>query len=911
MASANLPPGKQAPIVGATTSSHRERAVRQHPIIAAALVALVVTAAMPARAADAIPRGQLPDDVRPERYRLELTVDPRQARFSGRAEIEVTVPRALRSFWLHGLGLDVESVTVDTGQTTLAGKYTEVEPTNGVARVDLPAELPAGRATLRFRYTAPFDEGGQGLYRVQAGGDWYAFTQFEAIDARRAFPGFDEPRFKTPFELSVTAHGADRVITNAPLAHTSPAPDGRVTHVFQPTLPLPTYLVALAVGPLDVVDAQVPANAVRSTPLPMRGVATKGKGPELAYALKYTPAIVERLEAYFGIPYPYPKLDLIASPQMAGAMENAGAIIFNDTLLLLDDGSSPSQQRSFYEVMAHELAHHWFGDLVTPAWWDDIWLNESFAEWMGVKIADELRPDLGSRAGMVDAATYAMGVDSKRAGRPIRQPITDNAQISSTFDAITYQKGGSVLSMVESYLGAEPFRLGVQRHLHRHAHGVATSDEFFAALSEAADRPTVVAAFRSFVDQPGVPLVTFEREGGGRALDLSQDRYLPLGTSLQGGQLWNIPVCVSAHGDAAARSKSCVLLTQRSGTISVPAGTTAVMPNADGAGYYRFALDDGELDRLVARARQLPETEAIMLADSVAAAFRAGRLSFPKMLDATQQLAGHPSRLPTVALGWQLVDIKDRWTDAVTRAALADYLRQLYGPRLATLGLDVRRGAYAAEPAERRMLRRSLANLVVLHGRDPELRAKLAAAAVASLEDPAVLDREFRSMAWRVAVQDLGDPFARSLEAALLASNDSTFRQDAAGALGGAEDPQGSARALKLIENPGVRTVELLGLLYGQFESPATRDAAWTWLGEHFDRLLGSLPGFAKDATFGVVESFCDAKRRPEIERTLTAKSRAVGSGELEVQRALEGIDLCVAQRAALGPSVKAAMDAR
>jgi len=498
-------------------------------------VALLLTAATASRADEAIPRGQLPDDIRPERYRLQLEVDPRQERFSGTAQIEVTVAQPLRGFWLHGHQLDVHGVTVDTGATRLTGKYEEVEPVNGVARVELSGELPAGRATLRFEYTAPFAEGGQGLYRVQAGDEWYAFTQFEAIDARRAFPGFDEPRFKTPFEVSVVAHGGDRVIANAPLTRTTPVGVGRIVHEFQATLPLPTYLLALAVGPLDVVEATLPPNAVRSTRLPLRGVATKGKGPELAYALEHTPAIVERLETYFGIPYPYPKLDLIASPQMGGAMENAGAIIFNDTLLLLDAGSPPAQQRSFYEVMAHEVAHHWFGDFVTPAWWDDIWLNESFAQWMGVKIADQLRPDLGSRAGLVYSATYAMGVDSKRAGRPMHQAVTDNAQISSTFDSITYQKGGSVLSMVESYLGEQTFREGVRAHLRSHGHGIATSSEFFEAMSAAAKQPAVIAAFRSFVGQPGVPLVSVERSGDGLELELTQDRYLPLGSTFTGG----------------------------------------------------------------------------------------------------------------------------------------------------------------------------------------------------------------------------------------------------------------------------------------------------------------------------------------------------------------------------------------
>ena len=874
-------------------------------------VALLLTAATASRADEAIPRGQLPDDIRPERYRLQLEVDPRQERFSGTAQIEVTVAQPLRGFWLHGHQLDVHGVTVDTGATRLTGKYEEVEPVNGVARVELSGELPAGRATLRFEYTAPFAEGGQGLYRVQAGDEWYAFTQFEAIDARRAFPGFDEPRFKTPFEVSVVAHGGDRVIANAPLTRTTPVGVGRIVHEFQATLPLPTYLLALAVGPLDVVEATLPPNAVRSTRLPLRGVATKGKGPELAYALEHTPAIVERLETYFGIPYPYPKLDLIASPQMGGAMENAGAIIFNDTLLLLDAGSPPAQQRSFYEVMAHEVAHHWFGDFVTPAWWDDIWLNESFAQWMGVKIADQLRPDLGSRAGLVYSATYAMGVDSKRAGRPMHQAVTDNAQISSTFDSITYQKGGSVLSMVESYLGEQTFREGVRAHLRSHGHGIATSSEFFEAMSAAAKQPAVIAAFRSFVGQPGVPLVSVERSGDGLELELTQDRYLPLGSTFTGGQLWEIPLCVNAYAGPAAPTRTCTLLTQRTGTVPLAKGTTAVMPNADGAGYYRFALAGEDLDRLIALVPTLPEAEAIMLADSVAAAFRAGRLPFDQFLVAAQRLATHPSRLASISLGWELIDIKDRWADPATRGAIATHLRELYSPRLAELGLDVRRGVYADESAERRQMRRSLASLVVNHGRDPVLRAKLAEAARASLTDPAALDREFRALAWGIGVQELGEPFAQSLEALLLASTDSQLRQDAAASIGTAEDPGSSARALGLVGNPALRTMELFALLGGQFSSPVTRDAAWDWLAKNFDRVIDGMPGYAKDATFGVAEYFCDAKRRPEIERMLTAKAEEIGSGALEVQRTLEGIDLCVAQRKALGASVAAAMQAR
>jgi aminopeptidase N len=531
---------------------------------------------------------------------------------------------------------------------------------------------------------------------------------------------------------------------------------------------------------------------------------------------------------------------------------------------------------------------------------------------MGVKIAYELRPDLGSRADLVDSTTYAMNVDSKRAGRPIHQPVSDNAQIASTFDAITYVKGGSVLSMIESYLGEETFRQGVQLHLRRHTHGVATSAEFFEALSEAAKQPPLIAALRSFVEQPGVPLVSFERVGDrANELRMTQDRYLPLGTSLTGGELWQLPLCVHAYTGNATATKVCSLLTQRAGTLTVPAGATAVMPNAAGAGYYRFALGESDLGRLVAMAANLTETEAIMLADSVDAAFRAGRLPFEQFLEAERQLSHHQSHLASVALGMQLIDIKDRWANPATRAALSKHLRVLYSPRLAELGLDVRRGAYASEPTERRQLRRSLAWLVVVHGQDTVLRSQLTKAARASLDDPAALDPEFRSMAWRVGILELGDPFARSLESTLLASGDSLLRRDAASALGAAEDPKASARAWAQAQNPSIRTTELYGLLGGQFQSPVTRDAAWDWLTRNYDSVLNKLPGFAKGSSLGIAEVFCDAARRPEIERTLNEKSKEIGSGELEVQQALEGIDLCVAQRTALGPSVVAAMSTR
>ncbi len=872
-------------------------------------VAGLMLLASGAFAAQPVPTGRLPDDVQPQRYRLQLDIDPRQAKFSGTTDIDIDVKRPVRTIWLHGHGLDVRKVTVESGGQSLKARYKEAEPLHGVARIDLPRQLPAGRATLHFEYTAPFRDSPDGLYRTKSGDDWYAFTQFESIDARRAFPCFDEPRFKTPFEVTVTAPASDKVVTNGPDADATVIADGRMRHRFEPTLPLPTYLVAFAVGPLDIVGIEVPPNSVRSRELALRAVATRGREPQLAYAIKHTPEIIAALEQYFAIPYPYPKLDIIASPVHLGAMENAGAIIFDDTYVLLDEPARPSQERNFYEVVAHEIAHHWFGDLVTPAWWDDIWLNESFAEWMGVKIAAQLRPDLGSRAVESAGVVYAMDVDSKRAGRPIHEPVTDNSRIDSTFDAITYLKGGQVLAMVESYVGAEKFRSGIQDFLKRHEHGSATSDEFFAALAQASGQPAVIAAFRSFVDQPGVPLISIASGPGNDAeLVVSQDRYLPIGSTLTGGQRWQVPLCMHAYPNAGAPSKTCSLLTDRSGSYPVATGTVALMPNADGAGYYRFALPGPRFDALLDVAPRLPESESIMVADSAAAAFLAGRLEFPRLLDAAARLSTSPNSVAATLLGDELAMIKDRWADAATRDAMAARIRSIYGPRLAGLGLDPRRGAYAAESADRRDLRRLLATLVIDEGRDADLRRSLAETARASLDDPSAIDPEFRPLVWSVGVQDLGESFGQALEARMLASDDGLLRADAAWALGHAEDSQGSRRALALVLRPDVRPGEVSRILYPQFASPLTRDSTWTWFKSNTDRVLDKVASIFQARYIELLDSYCDSAHRNDIAQSLKAQVRKMGSGELEMQRTLEGIDLCIAQRAALGPSVEAAL---
>ena len=296
-----------------------------------------------------------------------------------------------------------------------------------------------------------------------------------------------------PFTLSITSPSENLVISNTPETSTdkSSGDDGRdwTTHKFAQTKPLPSYLIAFAVGPYEMNDfGTIPPNSVRKTPLELRAIAAKGQGKNLDFALKGTEPILTALEEYFGTPYPYEKLDLIAAPDYAfGAMENPGAIVYREFLLLMDENAPLSQRRAYDRVHSHELAHQWFGNLVTPVWWEDIWLNEAFATWMGNKAIDIAYPDANYDRVTLNASLGAMNIDTLSTTRSVREPLARSENVMDQFDGITYRKGGGVLSMFESYLGEEKFRDGVRLHMKRYADNVATGNDFFQSIADGSD----------------------------------------------------------------------------------------------------------------------------------------------------------------------------------------------------------------------------------------------------------------------------------------------------------------------------------------------------------------------------------------------------------------------------------------
>ncbi len=878
------------------------------------------------------PRGKLPDGVRPVHYVLELDVDPAQPRFRGKVQVEVAITAPTQVLWMHGRGLDVVALDalLPDGEVRPAA-WRQVTP-DGVAAVTTAAPLPAGRVTLRFTYEAPFDEQLAGLYRVRVadrsadgGGRHYAFTQFEAIDARRALPCFDEPRFKTPWAITLRVPGTMDAFSNSPESAILPMPDGRKEVRFQPSPPLPSYLVAWVVGEFDVVTWQpMAATSLRDRSVPLRGIAVKGQGARLQRALALTEPMITRLERYFDQPYPFDKLDLVAVPDFgAGAMENAGLITYRDSILLTDDDATEAQRRRMVVVHAHELSHQWLGDLVTPPWWDDIWLNESFATWMEARIAQDIDPQGHYDRRMLLDVQRAMEVDSLGTARPIRAPVLGPEEIAIAFDSVAYQKGGAVLVMFEGYLGADRMREGIQRYLRRHAGGTATSEDLIRALAEGNGGAELTQAVESFLTQPGVPMldVRMNCRAGKAELAVRQRRHEPIGFRLPAGvrgrsrgDRWSIPFCFRT--DAGAR---CELLDAGESRITLPSCPVWVMPNASARGYYRFRLDPRAQAALLENVDALDEREQLALADSVAAAFRAGDLGFDAVLALARRLASAPQHEVALSLFALWEGVHWRWLDADARIASAAQLRALYGPVLERL--DVRQ-------PEQRLFAARLMHVLAEVGVEPALRARLADEGLRYLGDDALgfdddaLPREYVSTALRVAVAERGDAALDAIQRKLTTVEDGQRREQLVAALAAAATPAMRARVQALIVAPSdaggpagapaargvLRRNEVDDLLWTLMDD-ATAPGHWPWLQAQVDAVVRSgSTGMAGYAPL-LGASLCDTKSLRQLRETFGDRVKGWEGGARTLAQAEASVQACTALRAEQQDSVLDALD--
>lgn len=840
----------------------------------------------------AFPEGRLDDAVKPSAYRLDFTVDPAKERFSGKVEIDAVLKAPSAALFIHGRDLAMRRAVATVAGKAYPGTWQQLDDT-GVARLSFAEPLPAGRIMLSFDYDAPFGGGPAGMFRVKVGDDWYSWTQFQSIDARAAFPGFDEPGLKQPFTVTVRTPPGLKAVSNAPELSVT-REGGLDVHRFAPTLPLPTYLVAVMTGPFATLDGAVPPTPQRAKPLPLRIVSTKENAGKLKFAFEGSEKIVALLEDYFGEGFPYPKLDQITSPIMPGAMENAGADLYQDSLIVMDEAATTRQKRSFGMVVSHELAHQWFGDLVTPAWWDDIWLNESFANWMGYRIGNAWRPDLNIGAGALAEGFAAMNTDALLAGRPIHQKIEKNAQVDAAFDSITYGKGGQVVAMIAAFLGDDKFKAGVRRYMAAHRNGNATSADFFAAMAEVAGDPRILPAMQSFTDQQGVPLLTFAGKDG--RYNVTQSRYARLGTTAPDTR-WGVPLCLRRGPE-----RSCMLLADQSAAVSV-GGAGPLVPNAGGTAYYRFELPRAEWNRLIATSDKLPGGEGLALADSLRASFMAGRADASQLAALARTMIHNPDSYASSAAFDGLQALYD-WglLDEPAKAAYRAFVDRTYRPILDQLGLDLRAGAYAGEPSERSQRRQQAVGALVDVAKDAALRARLAAAAGAYVGgDVKALDAAWYGDGLDPWLEAGGQAAARTLLERALASQDPVFRPAALGALGSSGKTEIGKWLLDEVKDDRLRLSERLGLVRGVVSHPATREWGYTWLVQHLDELLDGGGGiFFASRLPQMLGGYCSVEKADAFARDLRAKM-AGKSAELELERTIERVRSCGVLKQARG----------
>lgn len=893
------------------------------------------------------PELRLPATIRPLGYTLELTVVPEREDYQGTVTIPLQLDAPTRVIWLHATDLRIESADITPEATTATAKADKGPAARRLAARVVPGgedfvgfalaeTLRPGRATLTVRFAGRMDSTrSRGLYRQSEGSEggggpgdpggsgspgglgdkgnnWYAYTFFEPIDARRAFPCFDEPGFKVPWRLVFHVRKDHVALGNAKEESQADEPGGMKVVRLAETPPLPSYLVAFIVGPFDLVEGQ----AAGRNGTPFRIAVPRGRRDEAAYALAVTPRIVGLLEDYTGIPYPYGKLDVAVVPRFWGTMEHPGLVALGQPLTLIKKTEETLQRHQRYANIAiHELAHYWFGDLVTMRWWDDTWLNESLASWFDAKITDRLEPSWRfslDRVWQLRAGT--MTADSLVTAQSIRLPVTTKHAIAASFDNnITYGKGNAILTMFEAWLGEEKFQKFIHDYLAAHAHGNATAEDFLAKLQEHAGAE-VAAAYRSFLEQPGVPLVSVAlRCGAGQPprLTLSQERYLPLGSRGSGEQLWRVPVCVKYSASGKVR-RSCTLLGERQAEVVLDEASGRcpewVMANADAAGYYRVGYAPNLLGQLVAAAKELTLAERMALISDVAARVARGDLLQGEALGLVPGfLAADPDR-HVLNSTLELTGVRRELLPAELQSRYERFLLKTYGPRARALGWQPKSG----EPEDATLARPNLLALATLGGGDPQLVARAGMLArrwldghqAGSAPGAPVVSDELVNPVLTVAARRGDRALQERYLAAAKATEDRRVRSQILGAVGAFDDPALVRAALAKVLSDEFDLRESISIVGGVLGNWKTRELAYAFVKENYDTLAARMRSDEFQLVFHLPGTFCDAAHRADAASFFAERAARVDGGPRSLEQALERVDLCVARQARHLPSV-------
>jgi len=829
---------------------------------------------------------RLPEVARPENYKLTFTPDLEKATFEGDETIAIQVLKPTSEITLNAADLTLHEVSIGNGGAVQKARVTPEKEKEMVGlAVDQP--LTEGPATVHITYSGILNDQMRGLYLGKDDqGRKYAATQFESTDARRAFPSFDEPDYKATFDITAVADKGMVAVSNQKVVSDTPGPGDKHTVRFATTAKMSSYLAALIVGNFEYIEGEADG-------IPIRVYATPGKKDMGKFSLEAAEYILGYFDKYFAIKYPYGKLDLVGLPDFsAGAMENTGCITFREGILLIDEQhGSVGLKKEIANVIAHEMAHQWFGDLVTMKWWDDIWLNEGFATWMESKPVEAWKPewnvDLDDVAGTADA----LSADSLSSTRPIHQAADTPNQIIELFDGIAYGKAASVLRMMEAYLGQEVFRAGVNAYLQKHQYANATAEDFWDAQAKTSSQP-VDKIMPTWVKQAGVPIINVSAQcvGNSTNVTLTQKRYYYDRSKFEetNDQLWQIPLCLkgSATGDAAPK---CELLTKREETFTLPGCSTWVLANAGANGYYREGFQP-EVSRTLASDAEskLTPGERIAVENDIWASVGVGREPVGDYLAFAQGLQSDRNRAVIEDVLWNLRYISEHLVNDSDRAAYRAWLRQYLAPVMKEVGWK----AKAGESDEQKTLRSRLFSVLGYDARDPEALAKAREIADQALADPSSVDHELAGSALRLAAIEGNGEFYDKLIAAMKNPKSPEEYYLYFSALSRFSDPKLLERTLEYALTPEVRSQDALQLVAGVLYNPAGQTLAWDFIRQHWAEVEKVGGPFASAEVMGATSIFCDAGLRDQVTEFFNAHKAA--AFERTYKQSIERIDNCV-----------------
>lgn len=840
---------------------------------------------------------RLGNKIIPEYQEIFLQADAREANYTGYVNIRLNVVEATDEVRFHAENMELTSIVLKgpEGGVVVTPSYEKT----GLVIGKTDRTLEPGYYNLRIDFEDDFDTQAHSWYRLDVDGEGYTYTQFESDDAREAFPCWDEPEFKFPYQLTMEVPKQHMAISNTPIVKQTVGPEWKRV-VFERTPPMPSYLLAIATGPLETVD--IPGMSI-----PGRVVTPKNQSHLTEDAVRMTPPLLKALEEYFGSKYPYKKLDLIAVPEFwPGAMENPGAVTFAERILLLDpDTATLGNRRRLAAVNAHELAHMWFGNLVTMKWWDDLWLNEAFASWMGDKITHQVFPEFGMDVSQLGGINSALTADAQLATRAMRQPVVSTDNLIMSADVIAYQKGQGVLSMVEQWVTADQFRKGMKLYMDRHQWGNASGSDLWKALSDASGKD-VTAVLQSFLEQEGFPLIRLDVLND-KQVKVSQKRFLHHGVEDPKNALWRVPIGLRYADDRGTHEKSILLDTPSVVLDLEPNGALKwVHLNSDQMGFYRFALSGELLNSLADHAPDVLSTrERVGLIGNISALLDGGLIPGDTYLELLSKFSNDPAPQVTNSLIGALSKVEGAFVPDDARPSFAFYVRHTLGPALERYGMMPQQG----EDETISLFRPNLVGWMGKKGMDPDVLREARALADLFIEDPKSIPPSLASVALSLSAMDGDMELFELYRTRFENAKNPTDRQRFLSSLGQFGDPKIMETALDYTLTGPLRPNELVSIPFGMTgEGDAASRKVWEWMTANYEAIGGRIPppylvympyfagGCSDDNMSRAEKFFSDPKHSP-------------AGTEKNLAKVVEGISSCVELREREGEAVKDYLD--